>query len=361
MSEAKTSSEGSFNINACSQCLQLLFHSTESDVRHAVPCGHVFCKGCLGRVDEEQKLGASVCRIPGCRKTLGPSAEFTVASCVQRTSRVKAELAALLGDQGNAGECPNARSTSESAPASGLCVQHRLPLQAVEVSTYRPVCSECLTTTEAKVDVKTFDEANTILESLHAATSAEAAKHIAALAEPTFTPEDFCDRISKWGAEESARIRAWEEREVKRVQAVAAENVQLVQEVCARRIEVGASVFTQRMCLRASLEEFEQALADLSVTLPSDPAARLSKKRAICTERMRLCELLAGGKIAVPSAQAILQWAELPVLSGVFDEKAVGDLASAITAKAKATLTWARSRIPWVLSREFPVLPNVVG
>ena len=169
--------------------------------------------------------------------------------------------------------------------------------------------------------------------------------------------------MANWGAEETARIRGWEEREVKHIQGVANETAQLVQEVCAHRIKVGASVLTQRMGLRASLEEFEQALADL----PSDPAARLSKMQAVYAERKRLCELLAESTIDVPSAQEILRWAELPALAAVFDPDGAGNgglQANAVSDAAKARLGRARDRTPALASNvgfpEFPVIPKLV-
>lgn len=216
-----------------------------------------------------------MCRRPGCGKALVPIAEFPIAWCVRRAERIKAELAALLRDQGDVGDLSNARGPdAETETASSRCAEHLLPFQAAEASTYRSVCSRCLEAAEGKVTVQSFDDAMAALDADAAAISAELTRHKSKLADPALVPGEFCESIAKWGAQETARIRAWEEREVKLVRSVAEETVQLLEGVCARQIEVGASIFTLRAGLRASLEELDYAVSDL----PSDPAARLRKK-----------------------------------------------------------------------------------
>ena len=350
-----------FSINVCSQCRRPFDRSVTRDSRHAVPCGHVLCKDCVGRVEAEEKSGTSVCRQPGCGKKFGPSAEFAVAWCDKRVERIKAELEARFRDQGDAGACPEASRTpahEEAVPAPNLCEQHQLPFQAVEASTDRPVCAECLTAVEGKAALQTIDEASAALEASSLAVSAQAAKQIAALAEPIFTPEGLCGFIAKWGSEETARIRAWEEREVKLVQAVAGEMVQHVQDACKRRIEVGASLITQRAGLRASLEELDQALADL----PRDPAARLKRALAAHRERKQLCALLAGRKIVVPSQQKIFLWAEPQALSLDQEGADLGAvLVRGVAAAVKFTLDSGRSEM--VLGENvhaLPVIPKLV-
>ena len=361
MSDGKAPHRGIFDVNLCSQCMQPFSQSAPCDARHAVPCGHIFCKDCLGQVESEQKSGRSVCRSAGCERVLADVSEFAPAWSPRRAARIRTELEARFRDQGDAGDRLEAPKEAEEAGPS-LCAQHSLPFQAVETITYRPMCADCQTSVESKVPLQTFDEALAVLEALNLADSTEIAKRITALAEPAFTPAAFCDGVAKWGAEETARIRAWEEPEVKHVQAVASETVQVVQEVCARRIEVSASVLTQRAGLRASLEEFDQALADL----PSDLAARLSKKRAVYAERKRLCDLLAGNMIAVPWAWAINEWANLPALSTEFDQKGAGGggvLANAVLSAAKATLDKARNCTPTLPPPaglcKFPVIPEL--
>ena len=422
MSDAKAPSKDIFSIALCSQCLQPFSPSSTRDVRHAVPCGHVFCKECVNKVEAAQPSGKPVCRRAGCERELARTAEFAASWAAQRAERIKAKQLHMFTGQGNVGDLPPPtcaecdpdpdtgkphRAThkcescgdgvyfcdevtaihkrlkatkdhvvvalAEAVPKAAadlawdLCAKHKLPFRVVEAATHRPLCAECMVLTMGKVPVQSFDDAIAVLQASAAAVSAELAKQRAKLAEPTFTADELCASISKWGAEETARIRAWEEREVKHVQAVANESVKLVQEVCARRTEVGASLIVQRMGLRASLEEFDQALANL----PSDPAANLSKTQAVHTERKQLCELLAGSKIAVPSAQEILKWAELPALSAEFDQKDAGSggvLANAVSAAAKVTLGKARNRTPEAPARApeekakpvFPVIPKLV-
>ena len=357
MSDAKASSTDIFSISVCSQCQQSFFASEARDARHAIPCGHVFCKGCLVRVEAEQKSGKSLCRRAGCERELGRVCEFGPSWVAERAQRIYTELAAVLSDQGNVGDRRRGALEVEAEGAPSLCAEHKLPFKAIESSSKRPLCSECLPAMEAKVVLQTFDEAFVDLDRSDDSVSAELVRQMIKLVEPTFTPEEFCDRLNKWTAEETGRITAWEEREVKLVQAVAAETLQLVKEVCARKIEMGASLLTQRMGLRASLEELDRALGDL----PKDLASRLSKASAVYADRKRLRDLLAAGGIAVPSARAVLQWAELPALSAEFGGKAAGEggvLANAASTAAKATLGWALQRTPGI--PEFPVMPNLV-
>ena len=435
MSDAKASSLGNFDFNVCSQCIQPFATSSTRDIRHAVPCGHVFCKDCLAKVEVEQKTGKSACRRTGCERELAPISDFATSWIALRLERIKAKQRGMFPGQGNVGDLPPPTCTecepdpetgkphlathrcetcgdgvyycldvatshpklkasrghvlvvlappvspqAASEPTWNTCGQHKVPFRVVEASTHRPLCAECLVEARGKVVVETFEEAISALDSAQVAVSAEFSKQKTKLAEPTVTAEELRARTAKWGADETARIRAWEEREVKHVHAVADETVQLVQEVCARRIEVGASVITQRMGLRASLEELDQALTDL----PSDPATQLSKKRTMYTERKYLTELLAGYKIAVPSAQEILRWAELPALSKEFGQMAgVGEgvLSKAVSAGAKTTLDNARTQTPAVALEEksqapgtqapsspsdawrvFPVIPELVS
>ena len=356
MSDAKAPGQGIFNFNVCSQCMQPLSNSATRLARHAVPCGHVFCRECLDRVQTEQKSGNAFCRRPGCIRELGSASEFPVSWVPYRTERLRTELDVLFSDQGDAGDSPPIPPrVVEATPA--LCDQHKLPLHVAEVDTHRPVCSECLSAARDTLQVETFADADAALESSHAAVSAELATQKSKLAEPTFTAEEFCNRTAKWGAEETARIRAWEEREVKHVQTVASETVQLVQEVCASRIEMGASLIVQRAGMRASLEELDNVL----INLPNDPAARLNKKRAVYTEWKRLCELLASGKIIIPWAHAVIHWAELSSLSATFDQKAVdngGVVASSVFTAAKAVLDSACKSTPWM--PDLPALPYLV-
>ena len=398
MSEAKASKD-LFGIAVCSQCLQHFPKATAREARHAVPCGHVFCKDCLVKVETEQKTGKPACCRAGCERELAPVAEFAACWVAQRAERIRIKHQSFFPDQSNVGDLPPPTCTEcdpdqphlathrcescgdgvyfctaiatlhpkmkaskghvivalettaslkgTTEPAWNLCTQHMLPIQVVEASSKRPLCAECLAGARGNVMVQTLAEAITALESAQAASSAETATQKTKLAEPTFTADEFRARMAKWSAEETARIRAWEEREVKHVHTVADEAVQLVQDVGAHRIEVGASLITQRMGLRASLEEFDHALSDL----PSDPASQLNKKRAVYADRKQLCELLAGNKIAVSSAHDVIQWAELPVLSAEFDQKGAGNgglLASAVWTAAKAALIKARARVPKV-------------
>ena len=427
-----------FSFNVCSQCLEPFTCSASRDVRHAIPCGHVFCKACLDAVETEQRFGKSICRRAGCGRELDSAAEFPISWIPQRAERINAAHNEIFGDQGNVGERPPpacsmcgpdtatgephlathrcktcgygvyfcahaaslhpkleasighvvsalpARSVSSEGKAGendarwSLCPEHNLRFDAAEASTHRPMCAECLTEVEGKVAVQTLAEALAGLHSAEAAAAlAELTKQRNRFAEPTFTPDELRDSVMRWGAEETARIRAWEEREVKHVQAVAVESEQLlhsvandtarlVHEVCERRIEVGASLITQRMGLRASLDEFDRARADL----PRDPAAQLSKTRAVYAERKRLCELLARYEIAVPSARVLIEWAQLPALAGQFD-RPIGDGMSAVTttvqAAAKSTLEQVRARIPELepeLSEglhDFPAFPRMVS
>ena len=421
MSDAKASSQDIFSIALCSQCLQEFTPSVSRDVFHAVPCGHVFCKDCMCRVEAEQKSGKSLCRRAGCERELAHVSMFAVSWVAQRAERIKANRKKLFPGQGNVGDLPppvctecdadpdtgkphlathrcdtcgdgvfycaevaslhprlkaskghtvvaiaDALPPKDAEPAWEICAEHKLPFRVVEASTHLPLCSECLIAARGKAPFETFDEAIVALETADAvATSAELARQKIKLTEPIFTADELRAKTTKWGAEETARIRAWEEREVKHVQEVANETVKRVQELCARKIEVGASLITQRMGLRASLEEFDQALADL----PSDPAARLSKKRAVYTQRQRLCELLATSKIDVATAWAATEWAEPPSPFEEFDEKAAdggGILASKISAASMSALSPARAGPPrtyypprkdW---REFPVIPSLV-
>ena len=57
MSDAKASATDIFSVALCSQCQQPFSPFATRDVRHAVPCGHVFCKDCLDKVESEQKSG----------------------------------------------------------------------------------------------------------------------------------------------------------------------------------------------------------------------------------------------------------------------------------------------------------------
>ena len=354
MSEAKASNKDIFNYNVCSQCLHEHSRSQSRDFRHAVPCGHVFCKDCVGRVEAEQKSGKSICRKPTCNRELASASEFAVSWVSERAERIRIEHAALFGDQGDVGSSTTAVAATGGDPAPSLCAKHCLPFRAVLASSHIPICSECMTAVDADVALQTFDEAMAALDSTNASTSAEVAKQVAALAEPTFTPDEFCDNVASWGAQETARIRAWEEREVKHVQAVAEEIVQLVQEVCARRIEIGASMITQRTGLRASLEELNRALIDL----PTEPATRLTRMQVVYAERKRLSELLAGSQIDVPSAARLRWWAQLPNLSPLFDRTVAGSLASSILDAAKSSLDWALMHFG--SCRQFPVLPRLV-
>ena len=415
MSDAKTPITDIFSIAICSQCMQQFSPSATRDARHAVPCGHVFCRDCVRKVEAEQKSGNPVCRRVGCERPLAPVSEFGPSLITQRLERIRATHQHMFRDQGNVGDreaptcsaCAPDKDTgrahlathrcetcegkvyvcakvaslhptlnatvghvvvplgtsapsgfeAEGAPARVLCTQHKLPVQAFEASTNHSMCPECLVAVKDKVSVHTIDEAIAALETAHAATKAELLIQSSRLAEPIFNADQLRAQTAKWGAEETARIRAWEQREVKHVQAVADECVGLVQGVCARRIEVGASLITQRSGLRASLEEFDQVLADL----PSDPVTRLSKKRAVYAERQQLCELLADNKIAFPSARAVLEWAELPALSAEFDQKAGNDggvLPSVVAAEAKVTLGWARTHTP--VMRDLPNVPKLV-
>lgn len=363
MSDGKAPSGDIFSINVCSQCLKPFTGSGMQDARHAVPCGHVICKACSGVVDAEQKAGTSYCRSVGCGKRLSPSTEYGVASCAQRAERVKTELQAMFCDQGNAGD---AAGMAVVGPELSVCAHHSLPFQGVEAATHRPMCRECITATEGKASVQTFDEAMAALETADAAAvSAELAKQKSKLSEPVFTADGLRTDLSMWGADQMALIRAWEEREVKHVQKVANDTVQLVQEVCARKIEVGASVLTQRMGLLASLEEFDNALSDL----PSDPASRVGQIQSVYANRRQLLKLLAESKIAVPSAEIVLRWARLPMLPGAFDKK-VGDtdgvLAKALWSEVREELVQEGGRAPWAYlnrprdSRAFPVIPKLV-
>ena len=351
MSDAKAPIQDSFDISVCSQCTESLLQSKTRDARHAIPCGHVFCKDCLSRVEAEQKFGKSACCRPGCGQELAPQSEFPIAWCTQRATRVFAGLEHMLRDQGNAGDSP----AVEAEPTASLCGEHKLPLQAVESSTHRPVCAQCLETASEKVQVQSFDEAIAALQAEDIAIEADVDKHIRVLAEPTFTPDELCVNIATWRVQQTKRIRAWEEREVKQIHAVADESVKRVEEVCERRIEVGASLFTQRVGLRASLEELNLALADL----PNDPASRLSKKRAVCKDRKQLCDLLGGYKMHVPSTQEVLHWAELQDIISDFDSKSEGVLANAVLGAARTTLSNLHTYSPGV--RSFPRIPKLVG
>ena len=365
MSEAKDATRDIFSINVCSQCQQPFASSVARDVFHAIPCAHVFCKDCLRRVEAEQKTGTPVCRKPGCGKKLGACAEFPVAWCAQRAERIKIELLAALEDQGDVGDTSSPTRGAEAEAAPSLCAEHKLPFKAVEIGGNRLMCSECLIAAGSKVPAQTFDAAIAALDAGTTRTSTSVAMQISALSEPTFTVDEYYGMVDKWGTKETARIKAWEDREVKHVQAVAAELVQLVRKVCSRRIDVGASLLTQRVGLRASLEELEKALT----SLPRDPASRLSRKRAILADRKQLSDLLAASKFAVPSTQAVLEWAELPAFSPNFDRTSGqpgGVLAMALSTEAKATMDWACAHTPWAyLSpprdwREFPVIPKLV-
>ena len=365
MSDAKDTSQDVFSINLCSQCLQPFQKAESLDARHAVPCGHVFCKDCLRRVEEETKSGTLVCRKPGCGKKLAKPTEFPVAWCTQRAHRVKVSLAALLADQGDVGDFREAVSEqAEAKHTSILCAQHKLPVRGVEASTYRPLCLDCVTEVGDKVAVQTFDEAIAALDTYDAA-AADLAEQKKLLAEPTPTADDFQEITARWGAAETLRIRMWEAREVKHVQAVADKTVKLIDEVCARRMEAAASVLTQRRGLRASLEELDEALSDL----PSDPFSRLSKKRALYADRKQLCELLTAHKIAVPSADAIFEWAKLPALTrwfGKYAAETTCGFAESLSANAADALHTLRLSCPGTLIRppddwrEFPVIPKLV-
>ena len=425
MSDAKVSNQDLFSFGVCSQCFHQIYRSATRDSRHAVPCGHVFCTDCLGKVETEQKSGKSFCRRQGCARELGPISTFGVSWCTQRAERLIAKHDDVFGDQGNVGDRSRAESMAvcsecgpdkatgkphlathrcetcgdgtyycdeiaavhpkmkasrdhvvvplaaasppdaKAEPAWNLCAEHKLPFQVVEASSQRPMCAECLSAARGKVTVESLTDVISALQSANSATSAELDKQKTKLAELTLTTEELCVGVAKWGAEETARIKAWEEREVKHIQGVAAESVALVQEVCARRIEVGSSLITQHMGLRASLEELDQALANL----PADPATRLGKMRAVYTERKQLCDLLASNKIIIPSSRAIRKWAELPTLAAEFDQKAAdkgGLLANAVSTACKNTLSRVRTRTAgmhvsapkdW---RELPVIPKLV-
>ena len=292
MSDAKAAGQDIFDFNVCSQCMQSFASSATRDVRHAVPCGHVFCRDCMGRVETEQKSGESFCRRAGCESKLARVSEFPPSRVAQRTERIKGEQQGMFPDQGNVGdrppptcsECGSDPDTGKPHPAThrckdcgdtvyccaelaavhpkmkaskghvmiaiaapgafkgsaepawDLCAEHKLPFKGAEAVTHRPICSDCVFAARGMLPIETFDEAIAALESSGAAVTAELARQKAKLAEPTFTADELRERMAKWGAEETSRIRAWEEREVEHVQAVANETVQLVREVCARRI-----------------------------------------------------------------------------------------------------------------------------
>ena len=371
MSEAKSPKADIFSINVCSQCLHVFQRSTMRDARHAVPCGHVLCKDCVGRIEAEQKSDTPVCRKAGCGKQFGPISEFAAAWCAQRADRIATQLGGLFRDQGDVGDAPEA---PEAEPALNLCAKHKCPFKGVDQSTHRPMCAECNAASGSKI--LSFDEAIAALETASNAlvTSAEFARHKARLAETPFTPDEFRSIMAKWAVRETARIKAWEKREVKHVKAVSAEAAQMVEETCARLIEISASLTTQRACLRASLEELEQALADL----PKDPVSRFSRRQALYTEQKQLCELLVKYGHMIPSARSITEWTAVPTLSGEFGEfdektsgkgaahasgKGGGALAQAVSGAAKAALHRICSR-PLGLEagdwRSFPVIPELV-
>lgn len=357
MSEAKASNQDMFNFNVCSQCARSFPRSAVRGARHAVPCGHVFCKDCVDKVEAEQKSGQPVCRRPGCERELGSVSEFPISWVAQRVDRIGAKHSETFGDQGNVGDRPPlepqpcsecdpdpdtgklhlathvckscgdgvyycsdvalvhprmkasrghvvvAMTSPEAVtePAWSLCAEHSLPFRVADAFDQRPLCVECLAAARGNVTLQSLEDALAALDTDNAAPSAEATTQLGKLAEASFTAKEFRDGVAKWAGEATAQIKAWEAREVKHVQAVAAELVQLVLTACDRRIEVGASFFTQRMGLRASLEELGQAVFDL----PKDSASRLSKKRAVYMERNQLSALLASSKIAGWQHQAL--------------------------------------------------------
>ena len=359
MSDATDPRKGIFDLNVCSQCLQSFPRSTMREARHAVPCGHIFCKGCLVIVEAEQKSGKSACRRQGCKSELAPVSEFAISWTASRAERIKAEHSAMFSDQGDVGDHAPGGSDVQAEQAWKLCAEHKLPFQVVERATSRPLCAECMVATMGNAPTQSFGDASAALEASSAATSAELARLKSKLAEPTFMPEEYCDGVTRWGAQETARIRAWEEREIKQVHLLANGCVAKVQEICARRIEVGASLFTQRAGLRVSLEELDRAMSDL----PKDPAARLIKKQTVFADQLRLRELLSKRMISVPSARAVREWAELPVLSSLSEEKAVGMEAvveNAVLTAVEATLGRTLTRVPWTTPSEFPSIPKLV-
>lgn len=119
---------------------------------------------------------------------------------------------------------------------------------------------------------------------------------------------------ARWSARETARIHAWEEREVTRVRAVSAKCVALVAEVARWHTAVGSGVMTQRLALRASLDEIAQELLDL----PCDEAARFAKLRLFSAEREQLVGKLAKGVVRLPTVAAVSAWRALPDLSEEF-------------------------------------------
>lgn len=105
MSEAKSRDRSSFSFSVCSQCRQRISSADTLESRHAVPCGHVLCPSCIGRIEAEQKAGKAVCRSAGCGADLDPVGTFPTATCTQREYRVTGKLA-VFGDQGNVGDAP---------------------------------------------------------------------------------------------------------------------------------------------------------------------------------------------------------------------------------------------------------------
>ena len=396
MSEAKVSLPDIFKTDACSQCARQFPPSPVSfDARHAVPCGHVLCGDCVHRVEAEQKSGPSFCRRPGCGKELASANEFWAAWCtarsgsmfetqrnVQERSRptcTECERDPVTGKQHLATHrcetcgdgayfCTEISSVHPRLKASrghimvaldpprALCAQHQLPFEVVEASSQRPMCAACVKAAGPDVAVQTFDKAIAALDTVEAsANQATLATFTRGLAEPTFTAPQLYAYVTRWGVQEATRIRAWEEREVKSVQVAANETLQLVQAVCTRKLVEGASLIMQRVGLRASLEELDRVLTDL----PSEPLSRLKRKRAVYVERAKLCKLLASEKIAVPSAQGILRWAQLPSLSGYFGEKrADSESAPAIRVSSAAASILSEARMRAFGSGPGPVAPS---
>ena len=322
MSEALESVGGFFSVCACSQCRRHIPHSETRLTRHAIPCGHVFCKGCVGITEAEEKSGRATCRAAGCGRTLAPASAFPTAWCIQREERLRATLGELFADQGDAGDRKSSASSAAS-PVSpqALCAAHGQPITAADPTTKRPMCATCVASAKGAAAVQSLPEAVAALRSREPGAAEEAALQMKRLFDQfPFTPAEFREGVTKWRAEETTRIKKWEEREIKAVQTVAAETVELVDAVSARRLEVGGSFLAQRLGLRTTLEEIEHELS----SLPTDDAGRLDKLVRFSEERARLTALLRTRGAAIPDARVVGKWALLPSLARELDGQGLG-------------------------------------
>lgn len=326
----------------CTQCEKPIPLSHAKPSRHANPCGHVFCPGCVAQLEFDQARGPRTCRSPGCQEVLGPAKSFLVARCAHRPYRLAKELERLLSDQGNA-------SSAEIKDPDGAPV-HTEPTEEEQAAKELRVKSEMklrmyLATSSGR------DDRAWLLKSLLC---------------PGISPSSLADDITHWANGETSRIRAWEAAEVERVHAVAEKCCGLVKTTAEHRARVGKGVLSQRLALRASLEELEWELNDTSTLMNLGERQRFARADTLTNEMRALVTRLMRGEIRVPTAGTVARWTEMPVFASEFGEEKNGSLGNLPPGQAGAVvesrLAECIAAIPEVtLTTDLPKGSSLVG